>query len=67
MSRLSGASPEGAPRVYKLLYQCPGCWNYDEIQWLSPLRGTVECRCGERMTLIDLRARREQSLTEDAH
>jgi hypothetical protein len=37
------------------LYQCPGCWAYDLITWLSPLRGDVECSCGERMTCVDLR------------
>jgi hypothetical protein len=43
------------------LFQCPGCWSY----CLYPgTAGSVECGCGERMTLIDLRERMD-SLTDD--
>lgn len=48
----------------RMLYQCPGCWSYGI--W-PKIPGGYECDCGERLTLIDLRARREQSLTQDAY
>lgn len=36
------------------LYQCPGCWSYSVNE---QTRSGYECDCGERLTLIDLRAR----------
>lgn len=43
------------------VYQCPGCWA------IALLAGGVEyeCECGERMTLVDLRARTTRPLNED--
>ncbi len=38
----------------QMLYQCPGCWSYSTN---TQTRGGYECDCGERLTLIDLRAR----------
>jgi hypothetical protein len=43
------------------VHQCPGCWAIalvaDGVEY--------ECQCGERMTLIDLRARSTRPLNED--
>ena len=48
-------------RLPERLFQCPGCWSY----YTHPGKaGSVECECGERATLIDLRARVD-SLTDD--
>ena len=35
------------------LYQCPGCWDF---RYIPELAEGYECACGERMTLVDLRA-----------
>jgi hypothetical protein len=52
-------------RLPMRLYQCPGCFSYGPSS--RPEGGWIECECGERMTLIDLRERRDQPLTEDAY
>lgn len=43
------------------LHQCPGCWAIA----LVPGGIEYECECGERMTLVDLRARTSRPLNED--
>jgi hypothetical protein len=45
------------------LFQCPGCWAYG--LHLAPKDGWIECDCGERRTLIDLRERTTRPLNED--
>lgn len=62
--RKSGAG--GPLDLPERLYQCPGCWSYDQLLWVTG-EAYIQCNCGERMTLIDLRCRREQPLNEDAH
>jgi hypothetical protein len=37
----------------KLLHQCPGCWSYTLHE--PPEGGWVECDCGEKMDVVDLR------------
>lgn len=37
----------------KLLMQCPGCWSVVESE--KPQGGWLECDCGEKLTVIDLR------------
>lgn len=69
VTRVGAEERLAAPMVAALdkrLYQCPGCWSYG--CYPRPPEGAWrECDCGERMTLIDLRERREQPLNEDAH
>lgn len=38
----------------KLWMQCPGCWSADFVEDPRP-EGYVECDCGEKWTVIDLR------------
>lgn len=61
-----GKASLGPLPTKKRLYQCPGCWSHDELPRVTN-DAYIECSCGERMTLIDLRERREQPLNEDAH
>ena len=42
----------------RYLHQCPGCWGYGLFAKPFSKRkgeGWIECKCGERMTRIDLR------------
>jgi hypothetical protein len=34
--------------------QCPGCWSADLVEDPRP-EGYIECDCGEKWTVIDLR------------
>ena len=43
------------------VHQCPGCWAIACV----PAGVEYECECGERMTLVDLRARTTRPLNED--
>ncbi len=45
-----------------LMHQCPGCWS---VSALPATADGYECECGERLTLIDLRARTTRPLNED--
>lgn len=57
---------EHASQLPRRLYQCPGCWSFDVLPRVGD-GAYMECGCGEQMTLIDLRERREQPLNEDAY
>jgi hypothetical protein len=58
-----GGRSARAVRLPQRLFQCPGCWMH--LVTGKPDSGWVECDCGERMTLIDLRERRSRPLNED--
>ncbi len=50
----AAATKQDQGRTPPRVFQCPGCWSFG-LYRSEP--GSLECSCGERMTLIDLRAR----------
>lgn len=45
-----------------LMHQCPGCWSAGFHE--PPEDGWIECDCGEKMDVIDLRAAEPRGAVE---